>query len=161
MISTVSRPRRSCLYMPGANPRALEKAKSLAADSLIFDLEDAVAPDAKMVARKTVCAAVQSGGYGLREIIIRINALETEWGKEDLKAAISARPDAVLVPKIVDPEDIERLDTAMMQAGAPEEMGLWVMIEMPEAVLKIREIAEMGKRTRLAGFVMGTNDLAK
>jgi len=147
--------------MPGANARALEKAKTLAADSLIFDLEDAVAPDAKREARDTVFDAVTAGGYGAREIVIRINGLDTEWGLDDLKAAVAAGPDAILAPKVIDGGDIDRLNDAMSRAGAPDSMGLWVMIEMPKAILNIQDIAEAVGRTRLTGFVMGTNDLAK
>ena len=161
MSASAHRPRRSCLYMPGANPRALEKAKSLAADTLIFDLEDAVAPEAKLEARETVCAAVTAGGYGNREVVVRINGLDTEWGLDDLKAAAAASPDAILAPKVIDGGDIDRLNDAMSRAGAPDEMGLWVMIEMPKAILNIQDIAEAVGRTRLTAFVMGTNDLAK
>ena len=156
-----NRPRRSCLYMPGANARALEKAKGLSADTLIFDLEDAVAPDAKIEARDTVCATVKAGGYGKREIVIRINGSDTEWGQDDLSAAVASGPDAILAPKVIDGSDIERLNDAMSRAGAPETMGLWVMIEMPKAILNIQNIAEAVGRTRLTAFVMGTNDLAK
>jgi len=158
---TTHRPRRSCLYMPGANTRALEKAKSIPADTLIFDLEDAVAPEAKADARANVCAASESGEYGSREIIIRINGLDTEWGLDDLNAAVTAKPDGILAPKVIDAGDIDRLNDAMSRAGAPEDMGLWVMIEMPKAILNIQEIAECAGRTRLSAFVMGTNDLAK
>ncbi|MEE2878893.1 MAG: CoA ester lyase [Pseudomonadota bacterium] len=158
---TTHRPRRSCLYMPGANPRALEKAKTLAADTLILDLEDAVAPDAKTEARETVCSAVKAGGYGKREVVIRVNGLDTEWGLDDMKAAVEAGPDAILAPKVIDGGDIDRLDDAMSRAGAPKEMGLWVMIEMPKAILNIMDIAEAAGRTRMSAFVMGTNDLAK
>jgi len=161
MSASAHRPRRSCLYMPGANPRALEKAKSLSADTLIFDLEDAVAPEAKIEARETVCAAVKAGGYGVREVVIRINGLDTEWGLDDLKAAVEAGPNAILAPKVIDGGDIDRLDDAMSRAGAPGDMGLWVMIEMPKAILNIQDIAEAVGRTRLTAFVMGTNDLAK
>ena len=161
MSVAAHRPRRSCLYMPGANPRALEKAKSLSADTLIFDLEDAVAPEAKLDARNTVCDAVKAGGYGAREIVIRVNGLDTEWGLDDLKAAVAAGPNAILAPKVIDGGDIDRLNDAMSRAGAPEDMGLWVMIEMPKAILNIQDIAEAVGRTRLAAFVMGTNDLAK
>ncbi len=161
MSSSPHRPRRSVLYMPGANPRALEKAKSLPADSLILDLEDAVAPEAKPEARETVAAAVKAGGYGRREVIIRINGLDTEWGPADLNAAIDAGPDGVLAPKVIDGGDIDRLDDALSRAGAPPTLSLWVMIEMPKALLNIAGIAEAAGRTRLTGFVMGTNDLAK
>jgi citrate lyase subunit beta/citryl-CoA lyase len=161
MSPNAHRPRRSCLYMPGANARALEKAKGLAADSVIFDLEDAVAPDAKLEARDTVCAAVKAGGYGKREVVIRINGLDTEWGLDDMKAAVAAGPDAILAPKVIDGGDIDRLNDAMSRAGAPADMGLWVMIEMPKALFNIHDIAEAVGRTRLTAFVMGTNDLAK
>lgn len=161
MNDTLSRPRRSCLYMPGANARALEKAKTLSADTLILDLEDAVAPDAKADARRQVCEAVKAGGYGRREIVIRINALDTEWGLDDMQAAVAAGPDAILVPKIIDGGDIDRTNDAMSRAGAGEDMALWVMIEMPKAILNIQDIAEGAGRTRLSAFVMGTNDLAK
>lgn len=155
------RPRRSCLYMPGANMRALEKAKTLPADTLLLDLEDAVAPDAKAEARAAVAGAVQDGGYGSREIIIRINGLDTEWGLDDLKAAVEAGPDGILAPKVIDGGDIDRLDDALSRAGAPGDFQLWVMIEMPKAILNIQDIAEAVGRTRLSAFVMGTNDLAK
>lgn len=161
MTETAHRPRRSALYMPGANTRALEKAKTLAADMLIFDLEDAVAPEAKSEARENVAAAVRGGGYGPREVVVRINGLDTEWGLEDLKSAVSGGPDGILAPKVIDGSDVERLDDAMSRAGAPGSMSLWVMIEMPKAILNIQDIAEAVGRTRLAGFVMGTNDLAK
>jgi len=158
---SANRPRRSCLYMPGANARALEKAKGLVTDSIIFDLEDAVAPEAKVDARDAVCAAVKAGGYGNRELVIRINGTDTEWGRDDLKAAVEAGPDAILAPKVIDGGDIDRLNDAMSRAGAPEDMGLWVMIEMPKAIFNITDIAEAVGRTRLSTFVMGTNDLAK
>ena len=161
MTATAHRPRRSALYMPGANVRALEKAKTLSADSLIFDLEDAVAPDAKADARENVAKAVRDGGYGHREICVRINGMDTEWGLDDMKAAVQAGPNAILAPKVIGGEDIERLDDAMSRAGAPEDMSLWVMIETPHAILNIQEIAVNAGRTRLNTFVMGTNDLAK
>lgn len=160
-MPSIHRPRRSCLYMPGANERALEKAKSLAADTVIMDLEDAVAPEAKETARETIRAAVQGGGYGHREIVVRMNGLDTEWGQADLKMAVDSGAHALLAPKVIDGSDIERLNDAMSRAGAPEEMGLWVMIEMPKAILNIQDIAEAVGRTRLTTFVMGTNDLAK
>jgi citrate lyase subunit beta/citryl-CoA lyase len=147
--------------MPGANARALEKAKSLAADAVIFDLEDAVAPEAKAEARAAVAAAVKGGGYAPREVVVRMNGLDTEWGLDDLKTAVEAGPDAILAPKVIDGGDIDRLNDAMSRAGAPDDMGLWVMIEMPKAILNIQEIAEAVGRTRLTAFVMGTNDLAK
>jgi citrate lyase subunit beta/citryl-CoA lyase len=153
------RPRRSVLYMPGSNARALEKARSLAADALILDLEDAVAPDAKVAARDQVCAAVKAGGYGHRELIIRINALDTPWGRADLEAAASAAPDAVLVPKPGTAADMTRAAEALSRAGAPEKTRLWAMIETPVAILNLREIASASPR--LACLVMGTNDLVK
>jgi len=160
-MSHVHRPRRSCLYMPGANERALEKAKTLPADTVIMDLEDAVAPEAKGTARDTIRAAVTAGGYGHREIVVRMNGLDTEWGQADLKMAVEAGAHALLAPKVIDGSDIDRLDDAMSRAGAPAEMGLWVMIEMPKAILNIQDIAEAVGRTRMTTFVMGTNDLAK
>ena len=161
MSAQAHRPRRSCLYMPGANARALEKAKGLSADTLIFDLEDAVAPEAKADARAAILNAVKGGGYDPREIVVRINGLDTEWGEEDLKTAVKAGADAILVPKVVSGADIDRLDAALTAAGAAADFGLWVMIEMPLAILNIQEIAEAAQRTRLVAFVMGTNDLAK
>ena len=155
------RPRRSVLYMPGANERALEKAKTLPADSLILDLEDAVAPEAKAEARERVCNTVKAGGYGPRELIIRVNGLDTEWGKADIKAAAQANPDAILAPKVATAEDIRWIDEAIAEGGASEKPRLWVMIETPLSILNIKEIAAAAKSTRLAGFVMGSNDLIK
>ena len=161
MSTAEYRPRRSCLYMPGSNARVLEKAKSIPADVLLIDLEDAVAPEAKVEARSTVGAAVREGGYGRREVIIRVNGLDTEWGADDIKAAVEAGPDGILAPKVVSADDIQKLDQALESAGAPDTLRLWVMIEMPLAILNIKEIAACAERTRLTGFVMGTNDLAK
>ena len=158
---TAIRPRRSVLYMPGANERALEKAKSLPADSLILDLEDAVAPEAKVEARERVCAAVKAGGYGPRELVIRVNSPDTEWGEDDIKAACAAGPDAILAPKVDSADDIARLDAAMKSAPGDKTPALWVMIETPLAILNIKEIAAEAKRSHLTGFVMGTNDLIK
>jgi citrate lyase subunit beta / citryl-CoA lyase len=157
------RPRRSVLYMPGSNARALEKAKSLPADALILDLEDAVAPEAKEAARSQVCAAVKAGGYGRRELIIRINGLDTPWGKADLEAAAAAAPDAVLVPKPGSGGDIARATEALATTGAPDKTRLWAMIETPLAILNVAEIAAASKQpaARLACFVLGTNDLVK
>ncbi len=155
------RPRRSVLYMPGSNARALEKAKTIAADALILDLEDAVAPDAKAVARDQVCAAVKVGGYGPRELIIRINALDTPWGRADLDAALAAVPDAILLPKPASGADIVRVSEAL--ARAPDKTQLWAMIETPMAILNVQDIAAAARLAgaRLACFVMGTNDLVK
>jgi citrate lyase subunit beta / citryl-CoA lyase len=138
---SASRPRRSCLYMPGANAKALEKAKGLPADALLFDLEDAVAPEAKADARSAVVAAVAGGGYGKRELVIRVNALSTPWGRDDVRAAASARPDGVLFPKIDGPGDIEAAEAALRDAGAPDDIAIWAMIETPKAILSIGEIA--------------------
>jgi citrate lyase subunit beta/citryl-CoA lyase len=155
------RPRRSVLYMPGSNARALEKAKTIAADVLILDLEDAVAPDAKVQARDQVCAAVKVGGYGRRELVIRINALDTPWGNDDLAAAVTAAPDAILLPKPGSGADIVQAADALK--GAPDKTRLWAMIETPLAILNVQDIAAASRLsgTRLACFVMGTNDLVK
>jgi citrate lyase subunit beta/citryl-CoA lyase len=157
------RPRRSALYMPGSNARAIEKAKTLAADVVIFDLEDAVAPDTKAQAREQVCAAVEAGGYGLRELVIRINALETPWGEADLAAAIAAAPDAILVPKVSSAETLAAVGLRLRKLGAAERTKIWAMIETPLAILRAENIASAARDvdTRLACFVMGTNDLAK
>jgi len=153
------RPRRSVLYMPGANERALEKARTLAADALILDLEDAVAPDAKVEARARVCAAACSDGYGGREIVIRVNGLDTEWHAEDVIAAAAAGPDAILVPKINSAADVHAVEAALEAADAPESMAIWAMLETPVAMLHAEEITTSSNR--LTAFVMGTNDLAK
>jgi citrate lyase subunit beta / citryl-CoA lyase len=157
------RPRRSVLYMPGSNARALEKAKLLPADALILDLEDAVAPEAKEAARAQVCAAVAAGGYGRREVVIRINGLDTPWGEADLKAATAAGLDAVLVPKVGNGADIARVMQSLAAMGAPAGTQLWAMIETPLAILNIAEISAAAKEpgARLACLVMGTNDLVK
>lgn len=155
------RPRRSCLYMPASNQRALEKAKTLPADTIIFDLEDAVAPDAKQDARVQACAALQSGEYGRRELVVRINAMDTPWFTEDLKQACLNKADAVLVPKILSADDIRQI-TSLMDSWDPDvETQLWAMIEMPLAILNLAEIASLGRQKRLTSFVMGFNDLAK
>ena len=162
MADFTARPRRSVLYMPGSNARALEKAKAIPADALILDLEDAVAPDAKEEARQQVCDAVKGGGYGKREIVIRVNGLDTAWGKDDIKAAVAAGPDAILVPKISTPDDVARADSEMTAAGATKEMQLWCMIETPLAMLNIKEIAaKVETAPRMSVWVMGTNDIAK
>ncbi|TGE01799.1 HpcH/HpaI aldolase/citrate lyase family protein [Methylobacterium nonmethylotrophicum] len=155
--------RRSVLYMPGSNQRALEKARSLAADALILDLEDAVAPDAKDVARDQVCAAVRQGGYGERELIIRVNAPQTPWGEADLRAAIEAEPDAILMPKVSSPAVLENIADRLEALDAPPGIKIWAMIETPAAILNIQAIAAARRNpgTRLTCFVLGTNDLAK
>jgi citrate lyase subunit beta / citryl-CoA lyase len=157
------RPRRSVLYMPGSNERALEKAKTIPADALIFDLEDAVAPDAKPLARDQVSAAVKNGGYGGREIVIRVNALETPWGTEDILASCEAEPDAILVPKVVHPGDVISVAKILQGVHAPEKIRLWAMMETPMAILNARTIAATAvyEENRLCCLVMGTNDLIK
>jgi citrate lyase subunit beta/citryl-CoA lyase len=157
------RPRRSVLYMPGSNERALAKAKTIPADALIFDLEDAVAPDAKALARDQVSAAVKGGGYGGREIVIRVNALETPWGTEDLLAACDAEPDAILVPKVVHAGDVISVAKILQGVHAPEKIRLWAMMETPMAILNARTIAATAvhAENRLCCLVMGTNDLLK
>jgi len=156
-----ARPRRSCLYMPGANAKALKKAKTLVADVLLLDLEDSVAPEAKADARAQVAAAVKAGGYGKREVIVRCNALATPWGREDIAAAGPAGPDGLLAPKVESGEEVRALDAAMSAAGFPAHATLWIMIETPRAILNLAEIAVAAKGTRLSVFVMGLNDLAK
>jgi citrate lyase subunit beta/citryl-CoA lyase len=151
------RPRRSVLYMPGSNARALEKAATLPADALILDLEDAVAPESKDIARAQVCAAVKDRRFGKREVIIRVNALETPWGHDDLDEAVKAGPDAILVPKVNDLLDVEHAEQHM--AAAPSSCALWLMIETPQAIFHANEIA--GGGARLTCLVMGTNDLVK
>jgi citrate lyase subunit beta/citryl-CoA lyase len=160
---TVIRPRRSVLYMPGSNARALEKARTLAADTLILDLEDAVAPEAKTTAREQVCAAVAAKGYGPRELVVRINALDGPWGERDLAAVAVAGPDAVLVPKVSSPEALVAVGIRLRRHGAPDHTRVWAMIETPLAVLHAEAIASAARDvdTRLDCFVMGTNDLAK
>jgi citrate lyase subunit beta / citryl-CoA lyase len=153
------RPRRSVLYMPGANERALEKAKGLPADALILDLEDAVAPDAKADARDRVCAAVADGGYGHREVAIRANGLDTAWFTDDVAAIAQAGPDALLVPKVGSVDDVRAIEEALEEAGAPDQTRIWAMLETPSAVLRAAEITAASER--LAVFVMGTNDLVK
>lgn len=158
-MAATARPRRSVLYMPGSNPRALDKARTLAADGLIFDLEDAVAPDAKEEARAQVAAALAAGGYGRREILIRINGLGTPWGHADIAAAATAGADGILIPKVESADMVRQVEAAMVAAGAPDSLALWCMMETPRGILRAEEIA--GASPRLAGFVMGTSDLAK
>jgi citrate lyase subunit beta/citryl-CoA lyase len=161
--SMQGRPRRSVLYMPGSNERALQKAKTIPADALILDLEDAVAPDAKISAREQVCAAVRNGGYGNREIVIRVNALETPWGTDDLLAACAAAPDAILVPKVVHSGDIISAAKILQGAHAADKIRLWAMMETPMAILNARTIAATAvyAENRLCCLVIGTNDLIK
>ena len=153
------RPRRSVLYMPGSNARALDKGRSLPADGLILDLEDAVAPDAKATARDQIGAAVKAGGYGRRELIIRVNGLDGPWGQADVAMAARSGADAVLLPKVESANEVHALDQLMQREGAPSDLAIWCMIETPLGVLRSAEIAAAGGR--LACFVMGTSDLAK
>jgi citrate lyase subunit beta/citryl-CoA lyase len=159
MTEATFRPRRTVLYMPSSNERALEKAKTLAVDALILDLEDAVAPDAKPQARLNAAAAVKSGEYGAKELTIRINGADTEWHADDLKAAAEAGPDAIVVPKVNSAEQVRELVAAFEAAGVPEHTKLWAMIESPQAILDAREI--LGASERLTVAVLGTNDLVK
>ncbi|RYB94382.1 CoA ester lyase [Nocardioides oleivorans] len=152
-------PLRSVLYMPSSNERALEKAKSIACDALILDLEDAVAPDAKSSAREAAAAAAASGDYGRRTVAIRVNGIGTEWHAADLVAAAAAGPDAIVVPKVDTPDQVRGLATALEWAGAPEHTKLWAMIETPRAIFDVREIAAASPR--LTALVVGTNDLVK
>ena len=157
------RPRRSMLYMPGANARALEKARSLPCDGVILDLEDAVAPEAKETARRQVMTAVMAGGFGSREVVVRINSLDSAWGVGDLDAAVKARPDGILVPKVSEPRHILEMGERLLDLAADHEIRIWAMIETPLAIINAAQIAAtaLEPESRLAGFIVGTNDLAK
>jgi citrate lyase subunit beta/citryl-CoA lyase len=157
-MNTIS-PRRSALYMPGSNARAMDKARALPADCIIFDLEDAVAPESKLMAREQVIAAVTAGGYGHREVIIRVNGLDTDWGAEDLRAIANAGADAVLLPKVEHVDTLEATFSLLTDAGAPAELPIWIMTETPRGVLNLDAIA--AAQPRLQAIVMGTSDLAK
>lgn len=159
----IARPRRSVLYMPGSNPRAIAKARSLAADAIILDLEDSVAPEAKAAARGQVAAAAREGGFGGREVVIRINGVDSPWGREDLAAAIAAAPDAILLPKIDGPGAVMHVARELREAGAPAHIRLWAMMETPMAILHAGSIAAVAADpdSRLDVMVMGLNDLAK
>ncbi len=161
MTDTNFRPRRSCLYMPASNARALEKAKTLPADTVILDLEDAVSPDAKEDARDAACNALAEGGYGRREMVVRVNAMDTPWLADDIKAVCASKADAILVPKVRGADDIVEISDMMDGVHADSVLQLWAMIEMPIAVLNIVAIAKTAATTRLTNFVMGFNDLAK
>jgi citrate lyase subunit beta/citryl-CoA lyase len=154
-------PLRSVLYMPASNPRAIAKARDLPCDAVALDLEDAVAPEAKAAARETLAAEARAGGFGHRRLIARINGHDTPWGADDLAALAAAPVDVVLAPKIAGEADVVALSAAMDAAGYPPQVALWVMIETPRAVLAIERIAAMAAHTRLAGFMLGLNDLAK
>ncbi|MFO1209877.1 MAG: CoA ester lyase [Amaricoccus sp.] len=158
-MPTDTHPYRSVLYMPGSRPRALEKARSLPADALILDLEDAVAPAEKPRARELVAEAVRAGGYGGRVLLVRVNGLDTEWGEADVAVACAAGPDAILLPKVEGPGDLARAAALLEAHGAPESCRLWAMMETPRGVLNAAAIA--AGHPRLAGFVLGTNDLVK
>jgi citrate lyase subunit beta/citryl-CoA lyase len=157
------RPRRSVLYMPGSNARAIEKAKTLPADGVIIDLEDAVAPDAKVAARKQVADAVKAGGFGNREVFIRVNGIDTEWHADDLHDAGRAAPDGIVVPKVSSPEQLEQIGRRLLDMSIDHKTRIWAMIETPIAILNVKDIAAAAEdsETRLAGFILGTNDLAK
>ena len=155
---TEMRPRRSVLYMPAANERALEKAKGIPSDAIIFDLEDAVSPDAKDLARGQAVAAANSGEYGRRELTIRCNALDTPWGRDDVAAAAKASVSAVVIPKVSGVRQLDEVSAALDAAGAPSSRTVWAMIETPTAILDARAICS---HPRVAVLVMGTNDLAK
>jgi citrate lyase subunit beta / citryl-CoA lyase len=156
------RPRRSVLYMPGSNARAIEKARTLAADVVILDLEDSVAPEAKAAARQQVMDAV-TAGFGPREVIVRINGLDTQWWLDDLNAVARAKPHAVLVPKVSSPNHLEDVAERLVDISADQKIRVWAMMETPLAVLNARDIAAAASdiETRLTAFVMGTNDLSK
>ncbi len=158
-MATAYRPRRSMLYMPGSKPRALEKARGLAADALILDLEDAVPPAEKNAARGMVADALAEGGYGARELIVRINGLDTEWGAADLAMAAKAGPDAILIPKVESAAMVRDAAEMLDKAGASADIAIWAMMETPLGVLNALEIAQ--SHPRMAGMVMGTNDLVK
>src|SRR5271170_6437294 len=149
------RPRRSLLFVPGSNPRALEKARALPADGLIFDLEDAVAPEAKESARTIVASALAAGGYGGRELVLRVNALDTPWGQADLAAAATMPIDAVLLPKVENPDRVALTMSLLDALGAPELLAVWCMLETPRGILYAREVAAASPK--LAALVLGTS----
>ncbi|MGH6738839.1 MAG: HpcH/HpaI aldolase/citrate lyase family protein, partial [Bradyrhizobium sp.] len=159
----MTRPRRSLLFMPGSNARALEKARNLAADCLILDLEDSVAPEAKAKAREQIAAAVQAKGFGKREVLIRTNSLDTPWWSDDVAMAGAVAPDGILVPKISTVEDLARIGGRLNEVGAPATVKVWTMIETARAVLDADKLAAASRdpKTRLAGFVFGPNDIAR
>lgn len=158
-MPNTARPRRSVLYMPGANVRALEKARTLACDAIIMDLEDSVSPDAKKQARINVANALKAGGYGKREVVVRVNALDTTWGYKDIVMAATSGAHAVLVPKTESAHAVRQVEHIMEESGAPETMEIWCMIETPRGVLRTELIASASNR--VSCLVMGTSDLAK
>ncbi|MCC6735626.1 MAG: CoA ester lyase [Bauldia sp.] len=162
-MSATFRPRRSVLFLPGGNPKAISKARTIPADVLVFDLEDAVAPDNKEAARRMAVEAVAArADYGDKELVIRINGLESRWAAGDIAAAVPAVPDAILVPKISRPEDVRRIRAAMRAAGADPSVAIWAMMETPLAILNAGAIGATGadQGAPLAALVVGTNDLA-
>ncbi len=158
-MSKSAHPRRSVLYMPGSNARALEKGRALAADGLILDLEDAVAPDAKATGREQIAAALKQGGYGRRELIVRTNGLDSEWGRDDLIAMATVGANAILLPKVESAKMITDAIAILDEAGGPADLPIWCMMETPLGMLHAEEIAFASPR--VGGFVMGTSDLAK
>ena len=158
MLKT-ARPRRSVLYMPGSNARALEKGRTLAADGLILDLEDAVAPDAKEPARGQIRDAIKEGGYGKRELIVRVNGMDTSWGHDDLAAAAAMGADAVLLPKVESASAVHQAEAILETSGAPRDLAIWCMMETPLGMLHAEEVSEASPR--IGALVMGTSDLAK
>ncbi|MCA6099749.1 MULTISPECIES: HpcH/HpaI aldolase/citrate lyase family protein [Bradyrhizobium] len=159
----MTRPRRSLLFMPGSNARALEKARTLPADGIILDLEDSVAPDAKVTAREQIATAVAAKGFGKREVLIRINALDTPWWVDDIGMAGKSQPDGILVPKISTVDDLNAVADRLSDINAPASIRVWAMIETARAVLDADKLAAASKdsETRLAGFVFGPNDIAR
>jgi citrate lyase subunit beta/citryl-CoA lyase len=159
----MARPRRSVLFMPGSNARALEKARNLPADGLILDLEDSVAPDAKARARDQIAQALAARGFGKREVLIRINALDTPWWREDIAMAAQARPDGILVPKVSSVADLDSVAARLTETGAEGSLAVFAMIETARAVLHAEELAATSRdgKTRLAGFVFGPNDISR
>lgn len=153
------RPRRSVLYMPASNARALEKAKTLPADAVIFDLEDAVAPDAKASARAAAVAAVDSKAYGQREVMIRVNALDTEWGADDLRAVAGSAADGIVVPKVSTVDEVVQIDNILTASNAAPDLPIWAMMETPRGILSADSICQAS--SRLAGLCVGTADLSK
>ncbi|WP_366654284.1 CoA ester lyase [Fodinicurvata sp. EGI_FJ10296] len=162
-MSATTRPRRSMLFMPGQNERALAKAGTLAADSVVFDLEDATAPDAKPAARNAVVERLRAGGLAPREVLVRINALDTPWGPADLDALATAGADGIVLPKVESPDVITDAGRRLDTLGAPPGLAIWCMVETPMGVLNVRELAAVAAvgGGRLAGLIMGTQDLAK
>jgi citrate lyase subunit beta/citryl-CoA lyase len=157
------RPRRSLLFMPGSNLRALEKARTLPADGVILDLEDAVAPEAKASAREQIAKTITAGGFGKREVLIRINGLDTPWWVDDAMMAAKAAPDGILVPKVSSVDDLVTIAGKLREAGAPASLRVWAMIETSFALLRIEALSAHARdaQSRLAGYVMGPNDIAR